>query len=300
MTTREDRYRFRAHANAVLDARCWRSAELRAEGLTKRQIAKAVELGALRMPRRGYYIAGDADAAVEAAVRLGGRLTCASVLRLLGVFVLDRGGLHVHLPVNASRLRPDVDPSRSVVRHWAASLDLRPRPAKFTCSAPRDLLAHATRCQPPRAAVATIDSALHLGLVTPDDVACIFEALPKKYRVVERLVDGRAESGPETLMRLLLRGVARSVEVQVRIVGVGRWISLSTDGSSSSVTAMHITPVWMRIESTGRVISHSRRSGTRHFALWRLTSCGTPNGSSPPCEGFWRRAADVPRHAVVR
>ena len=50
-----------------------------------------------------------------------------------------------------------------------------------------------------------------------------------KYAVLRALVDGRAESGPETLMRLMLRALGCDVELQVDFDGIGR-VDLVVDG----------------------------------------------------------------------
>lgn len=81
----------------------------------------------------------------------------------------------------------------------------------------------------PRDAVATLDSAWHLGLITEIDIAEVFALLPRRYRRLRQLHDRRSESGPETLMRLLLRGLGRDVEIQVDIAGVGR-VDFVVDG----------------------------------------------------------------------
>jgi very-short-patch-repair endonuclease len=150
-----------------------------------------------------------------AAARLGGRLDCVSLLRLLGVFVLDDGRLHIQIENGSSRL-----PARGprIRAHW-----------RRTGSAAHDLvvdaveaLAQACRCLPPRAAVAALDSAWHLGVVDESGISDVFDRLPPRYRVLRRLIDPRSESGPESLVRLLLRSMGVEVEVQVRIPGVGR------------------------------------------------------------------------------
>lgn len=93
----------------------------------------------------------------------------------------------------------------------------------------RSALACAVQCQPPRAAVATLDSALHGGVIREEDLGDIFAALPGKYRVLRPLVDGRAETGSETIARLLMRGLGVHVEIQKVIEGVGR-VDLVLDG----------------------------------------------------------------------
>lgn len=70
--------------------------------------------------------------------------------------------------------------------------------------------------------MATLDSVLHLGILTWDEVRDVFTHLPARYRPLLRLVDGIAESGPETLVRLMLRQLGLRYEAQVEIAGVGR------------------------------------------------------------------------------
>lgn len=92
-----------------------------------------------------------------------------------------------------------------------------------------DALLCAVKCQDPRSAVATIDSALHLRVLRSDDLDELFDALPRRYRRLRGLVDGRAESGPETLVRLMLRALGCEIAVQVDIEGVGR-VDFVVDG----------------------------------------------------------------------
>ena len=168
-------------------------------------------------------------------VRVGGRLTCLALLRLLEVFVVTGEGLHVHLPGNASRMRSPHDRftplggrvSAGVVLHWLPLL--RPLDTGDACVDVMDALVHAVLCQPARHAVATLDSALHRGLVGASDIAEIFAALPAKYGIVRDLLDGRAESGSETLMRLMVRATGATYELQVVMRGVGR-VDLVVDG----------------------------------------------------------------------
>ncbi|MFJ6652942.1 DUF559 domain-containing protein [Microbacterium sp. NPDC091313] len=102
-----------------------------------------------------------------------------------------------------------------------------------------DAVRHAVLCQEPRAAVATIDSALHRGALRDDDLSELFDSLPRRYRVLRRLVDRRAESGSESMMRLLLRKLHARFAVQVRISGVGRvdflvegWLIIECDSEA--------------------------------------------------------------------
>ena len=109
--------------------------------------------------------------------------------------------------------------------HWHALVD-EPRRG---CVSIVDALIHAVRCQPARHAVATIDSAVNKGMVGAEQLADVFAALPARYRVLRALVDGRAQSGPETLVRLMVRSLGCSVDLQVEFDGVG-FVDLVVDG----------------------------------------------------------------------
>lgn len=193
-------------------------------GWTDRRLAAAVADGRLRKPRPNAYLPPGVHTDTIDACALGGRLTCVSELARRGVFVLDQSTLHVHLHDN--RRRPPVL-SRPVRRHWDR-LRRMPPPGATSVEA-FDAVLQAIRCQPPRAAVATLDSVLHLGVLHPDDLDELFRQLPRRHAVLRKLIDPRAESGPETLVRLMLRSLGAKFDVQVRIHGVGR-VDFVVDG----------------------------------------------------------------------
>lgn len=213
--------------------------QLREDGWTRHRVETAVASGALVRVRRGRYVSASVDSTVQDAACLGGRLDCVSLLSLLGVFALDPGRLHVQFDRDASRLpeRPS-----GVVAHWRSTV--APRGALRADLL--EALAQAVMCQGPRAGIASVDSALHLGLVTGAEVDAIFDKLPRRYRRLQNLVDGSAESGPETFVRLILRALGARYETQVRIRGVGRvdflvegWLIIECDSRAhhSSIEA---------------------------------------------------------------
>lgn len=198
--------------------------DLIAGGYTARGITAAVRADQLVRARNGVYLAPDDHADLRTAARVGGRLTCLSELHRRGVFVLSVSRVHVHLAVNAGRMRKV---ENHVVRHWDV-LARQPHP-RATAVEPLDAVLHAVRCQEPRAAVATLDSALRLGVLRDDELGELFARLPLRYQVLRRMLDPRAGSGTESLMRLLLRKLGCAFEVQVEIDGVGR-VDFVVDG----------------------------------------------------------------------
>lgn len=192
-------------------------ADLLARRMTGRAITRAIDSGHLRRLRRDRYAAEPVDPDIAEAVRIGGRLSCISLLAQIGVFVHFVDGLHVHVVPGSSRIRPPR--SRRTILHWQ-SWSGDPSPAHVVPLA--DAVAQSIRCQTPRASVATVDSVLHHGLMTWEDVVLMFAQLPVRFRLLLALIDASAESGPETFMRLILRALGVAYETQVSIVGVGR------------------------------------------------------------------------------
>jgi very-short-patch-repair endonuclease len=210
-------------------------AELRARGATGKSLTAAVRAGFLLRVRRDHYALPDCDRHVVEAVRIGGRLGCVSALADAGVFVTDSTFTHAHLDPLASRSRsphnrfaPLTRENRDGVEiHWT---DLIDEMDGTECRIGlRDTLLQSLSCQSIWNSVATFDSALHLGLVTAADVAGVFALAPYRVRPVAALIDARAESGPESILRMIVRSAGFTCVPQVTIDGVGR-VDLVVEG----------------------------------------------------------------------
>lgn len=201
-----------------------RTAALLDAGWTERDLRRAVAAGVLVRLRGGAYCDPALDHDYRAAGHARGRLTGTSAVRRMGVFALDDARLHIHIPSSASRLRR----AESGQRIHRRLLLRTPHPDALAVE-PIDAVFDAVLGQPPRMAIATIDSALHVGVLDHEDLDELFRALPRRHRRLRGLLDSRAESGPETLMRLILRSFGRRFECQVVIAGVGR-VDFVVDG----------------------------------------------------------------------
>ncbi len=196
-------------------------ADLYAERWNWRRIEWAVGAGWLHRARRDAYLARGVDARTLAAVEVGGQLTCVSEVARRGIFVLDTHRLHVRLHPHRGRRRT-AQPDARV--HWT------PGGTRGRANAPLvDALIEAVRCQEPAEAIAMLDCALHLRMIGEGELATVFRALPRRYAVLRGLLDGRAEAGSESIMRILLRKLGCVVECQVNVEGVGR-VDLLVDG----------------------------------------------------------------------
>ncbi|WP_460772108.1 endonuclease domain-containing protein [Microbacterium sp. GXF7504] len=214
--------------------------DLLGAGLAPREITVEVRAGRIVRARNGEYLHPDADQDCVDACRAGGRLACVSELARWGVFVLDRSTLHLRCDRGDGRFR---ELPRSVRRHRSRQGRKDSRDASVDI---RQAFIDAVRCQGPRAAVATLDSGLHERLIDEIDLDAIFAALPRRYGVLRRLLDPRADSGPESLVRLLLRTLGCSFDVQVRIDGVGvvdflveGWLIIECDSEAFHGTWEH-------------------------------------------------------------
>lgn len=214
--------------------------QLLAQGLTVYAIAAAVRRGDLIRVRRGHYATPELDTSTIRAVRVGGRLACVSELRARGVWVLDDTHVHVHVAANASRLRdPDErrrrHPPDDCVVHWKPLL--MPGAATDSHVGALDALIQAAGCLDSIALVASLDSALRLGVVRIRELRAA--ELPATIRTVVRYLDPEAESGLESIVREMARLVGLRTRSQVPFLGVGRvdlvvedWIVVEADGAA--------------------------------------------------------------------
>lgn len=206
----------RERAASVFSVTLFTRSDLREQGLSRYDIDRAMRAGLLVRLRRDRYARCDPDDALVAAARIGGRLTCLTLLAMLGAFVLASDRVHVQLGRSGSRYHPGL--ARACRVHWSRT----PSGEHLHAATLEEAIRDALRCQGPRASVATLDSLLHHRLLTLDQLASLLADLPRRFGVLLDLVDASAESGPETFVRLMLRALGLSFETQVQIAGVGR------------------------------------------------------------------------------
>ncbi len=245
-----------------------RSGSLRALGHSRTAISAAIAEGWLTRPVRPRLATTRADRDAVIAILHRGVLTSASALGSYGLWRgLDRS-IHVlvdpHSSGGVSRsavpLAAFVQPkhlTHGVVRHWGiehARLDGQP---EWRVSAV-DALAQFARDASAEDFVAAVDSGLHTRVLRPSDVPQLEARLPARMRPLVKNVDGRAEAGTESLARLRLAGLGRTIEVQVEI-GPYR-VDLLIDG-------------WLAIEIDSEEWHSSTRVGDLQKSAW-LTARG--------------------------
>jgi very-short-patch-repair endonuclease len=187
--------------------------------LSRRRLDRLVAGGEIIVLRRGLYAGASFPIPARQAIRAGGVLGCISAAESFGLWCPPDPRVHVHFDRTRSRARG------GAVRHWWPVRDH----VEQTRTGLNDTLAHVVRCQPPRFAIAVLDSALHAGLVSVREVESVLERVPARHRIPPARLDPRAESGIESLVRFALVDAGLACASQVLIAGVGR-VDLLVEG----------------------------------------------------------------------
>ncbi|WP_460796744.1 endonuclease domain-containing protein [Microbacterium sp. GXF0217] len=191
-----------------------RSSTLQQLGFTRQGLANEARRGTIQRIRNGIFATRVLNDDVRRAIEHGGALTCVSILRLKGVWVLPRpDGLHVWMP---SRRHPLDHPSCTCVSHY-----FHGSPPLGSASIETALL-HLRRCAGDEAFFAAYESAWRQRLLSRAARARIRAALPRTSRWLIDIARSDADSGLESLMRMRLHLLGIRLECQVLIDGVGR------------------------------------------------------------------------------
>lgn len=173
----------------------------------------AVRTGRVVRARRGIYACAHVDDSVVRAATVGGAVSCVSSLAAAGVWAGHDRRLHVHVPPHGSMTIP-----AAVVAHWE-----RPRfgdigPFRMTRM---QTLWEAMACLEEEHAIAALESAVHEGFLSENDVRRLAALAPRRLLDGIRRLDFRSQSGNETVVRLRLQRVGYRVEPQAAVPGVG-------------------------------------------------------------------------------
>ncbi len=194
--------------------------QLRENGLTEARVRAAMSRGDIVRLRRGTYGCTHLDSLTATAARVGGAVTCASLLRESGVWAGHGMRAHLQLAPQASHvLREALDAEGLAPRlHWE-----RPRFGMETSwrASRMQALWQAIHCLDEENAIAALESAIHIGFLPLDDILRLWRLAPRRLREhCPRLVLVSG-SGNETVVRLRLQRVGYRVEPQGAIPGLG-------------------------------------------------------------------------------
>jgi very-short-patch-repair endonuclease len=195
---------------------------LRAQGSSDAMVRLAVARGDVRRIRQGWFAVDSAPEALVNAVRIGGRLSCISVLRQRGIWCVDDHRLHLSTSRRRGRLTSPKGGVLGNPARWGVAVHtsaLPRRDAARLVDTIDEALFHLFACQSRDDVIVSLDSALNKGLTTLTRL----EALPltDTYRSYLGLLDPTAQSGLETKARLRFRRRGIRCRSQVYIAGVG-------------------------------------------------------------------------------
>jgi len=189
--------------------------DLRAAGISSAELRRALRQGAATRVRTGIVASANCAPEIRDAAHVGGRLAGASAARYLGLW---------HPP--HTRLVIEVPRGTHCSTRTAGAVILRgpSGPRRVGCSPASDIVVHVLRTEPLPVAIAIIDSALARGAVVPTDLQRVSESLSRSRRSQLALVDGRSESGTESVVRvaLALAGIIAVPQVRIPLTRASR------------------------------------------------------------------------------
>jgi very-short-patch-repair endonuclease len=208
-------------------------------GYTDRHIRFELDGRRIFRVRHGWYSVPDAPAPAVLAVRVGGRLTGVSALESYGLRVPRRPLLQVAVPRGACRLRnPEnrylrLDGQDRVRVHW---VDRRRATDSVWRVGVADALLVVLGEEAREIAVACASAVMHRGLLTPDQLAAVFERAPGRVADWRCQVSHLDESHGETFARLWMTEAGIRFRQQVQADGarhdfrVGQHTYIEIDG----------------------------------------------------------------------
>lgn len=185
---------------------------LLAQGFTRKDIEREVEVGTLSRIARGWFATPGANPDVLRAVQLGGSLACLSAARVHGLWV-PPPTLPLHVALHH---RHEAPAAEEVLLHRSTE----PRPC--TGLQPIDQCAEMViRCHEAETSLMVLESAVSQQMISSVRAKeLIAQGSTRKTQL--RWFEPGAQSGTETRVRLFFRARNVRVRPQVFIPGVGR------------------------------------------------------------------------------
>ncbi len=190
-------------------------AGLRAAGMSRRRVERAVSAGRLVKVAHGLYAEPDVCRRRRIAAAHGGGLACVSAARHLGLWVLSPDeDPHVGLAGHAHVRRHD---GCRCLSHWndgaASAFGIPPLP---------HVLLQILRCRGVEEFFVALESARRSGLLTRAGLSWLRARVGASGREAIALSRSDADSGLESLVRWRLRDSGLRIRTQVSIISVGR------------------------------------------------------------------------------
>jgi hypothetical protein len=190
-----------------------RTRDLRAAGFTRARLERALARRTVVRLQRGTYACAHVSAPRAAAARIGGALSCVSVLREHRIWAGHDSRVHVQLSPRSSAAVPH---SVRAHREW-------PRFAGGPWEVSRlQALWQAIHCLDTENAFAAMESAIRRDFLSETAVRALAAAAPRRLRALIPLLISNSGSGNESIVRLRLVRAGYPVVAQARVPGLGR------------------------------------------------------------------------------
>lgn len=191
---------------------------LRASGMNRAAIDRAVRAGTLSRIRRGLYRCAELCGPVLSAAEHGGVLGCVSAARHLGLWLLDEDDEKVHVSMGThSRTHHQ---ECGCVAHWDE--DDTAAAADAGLATVTRLLRQMLSCSGVAAFFPALESARRKDLIGEEGLVWLRENTNTRGRDAVDFSRSDADSGLESLFRWQLRDLAAILRCQVEVASVGR------------------------------------------------------------------------------
>ena len=174
--------------------------QLLAVGLPPAAIAAAIRAESAIRLRRSWFGLPETPYPHRAAVELGGRVAGLTAARSYGLWAGEDRDIHVSWSPHGNITKSPLRGSAQIVRHWRVMPETGWPELWREC--PAQTVAQVLLSADRATAVAVVDSALHMGLLSTRQLDTILGRMPGRVRAWREHVDGRADSGLETIARL--------------------------------------------------------------------------------------------------
>ncbi|WP_426181651.1 DUF559 domain-containing protein [Microbacterium sp. TWP3-1-2b2] len=190
-----------------------RGSQLQSLGFTRRMLSTEVENGHIVRVRPGVFALPSTVAEVVEAAAHGGALTCASALRLHGIWTLNDDP-EVHVWLGGTGRVHHVSGCSCVGHYFAGTMQLGLAPLEI-------VLAHVYHCHGDEAFFAALESGLRQRKIASAARNRIRSRIPTSARWLVDFARPDSDSGLESLLRLRLHLLGIRLECQVTILAVG-------------------------------------------------------------------------------
>ena len=204
------------------------STTVRLAGYDVQAVKTAVVSGAVTRVRRSWLVSRERSDERRQAAQAGGRVSCVTAARELGLWTPDTTHTHIAVPGTASRIG-----NSELIVHWARGpIAVPSRSAEEPLL---NVLFHTARCLEPERAVLIWESALRRGLVSAGQLERVAWRSERADRIAE-LSSSLSDSGLETRFVWIMSEIGVRVQQQIWIDGhpvdalIGERLVVQSDG----------------------------------------------------------------------